>query len=266
MNETQKIIKVVAIALAIFIIVAIVNGIIFGLRVLSGVEFSNEEGVHFEEKYNNVNQIDIDINASEIEIVSGSFLGVEANNVSSSFTSKNQNGKLKIEERKISFWNSNKSGKIIITVPKDKKLLELKVSSGAGKIQITDIISDKLDISQGAGVLKIDNSIFLDTKIDGGAGEITINSSTLQNLDLDAGVGEINLTADILGNSKIDCGVGEINLKLPHESDYYLSLEKGIGNIKINGRTISNDMTYGNGNNKIDIDGGIGSVNIDFQD
>ena len=94
---------------------------------------------------------------------------------------------------------------------------------------------------------------------------MTITNANLNNLDLDMGVGKLSLTSKILGNSKIDSGIGEIDLNLVgNKEDYKLHIDKGIGNVTADGTNLGDDSKYGDGNNYIDIDGGIGSINIDF--
>ena len=79
------------------------------------------------------------------------------------------------------------------------------------------------------------------------------------------GVGKLSLTSKLTGNNKIDSGVGEMNLSLIGTlEDYKISLDKGIGNATINGDNMKDNNTYGTGNSKLDIDGGIGSIDIDF--
>ena len=88
----------------------------------------------------------------------------------------------------------------------------------------------------------------------------------MNNLDLDMGVGKLSLTSKLTGNNKIDSGVGAIDLSLIGSlEDYKISLDKGIGKATISGEDMKDDYTYGTGINKIDIDGGIGSINIDFK-
>ena len=51
-----------------------------------------------------------------------------------------------------------------------------------------------------------------------------------------------------------------------NKENYTIKANKGIGSIKIDGKEVSNDITYGNGENNIKIDGGIGEIKIDFKE
>lgn len=265
MNTVQKVIKGFAIGLGVFIIIAIV-GIIFSIiTLITNVDFLLGKETDFEETYTDINVIDIESSYANIYIKRGFEFKVEAKSVTSKFSSKEKNGTLKITEKRnwLLFWKD--SGDITIYIPNEIDLGELKIESGAGQIEIEEISAKKLDINQGAGTLYINDSTFYDTEIDGGAGEIKITDSVLEDLELDAGVGKVEIEAELIGNSKLDCGVGEINLTLlGDESSYKIKADKGIGNIKIDGNDYNKDATYGNGTNKIEVEGGIGEINVSF--
>lgn len=260
MTNMQKVIKYGAIALAAFIILSIVNGILW--LVFSLTDFSEKE-VDFNETFKDVLKLDIDLSASNLEIKKGEVFSVDAVDVTSSFKAKMRGDTLVVRESTRWFFGKTKAGSIVITVP-DLVLKDLDIDAGAGVIKIDDIKADALELDQGAGTVEIINSMFNKTKIDGGAGKVTVENSTLNNLDLNAGVGKIDIRGIIHGNSEIDCGVGELNLELlDEEENYKLLLDKGIGSITLNGSAYNNN-TYGTGLNKIDIDGGVGSLNINF--
>lgn len=268
MSSVQKIIKIFAIILSVFIILNIVSAIMFGLSMFANIGIRNDkiEVESFSETYQNVNEIDIDAISSNIIIKTADKFRVEASNLKNQFSSKVINGKLKVEERKRWIFANNFAGEIIIYVPEKSPLNKLKIDAGAGKIEIENIIADEFDLNQGAGIVKISNSGFNKTDIDGGAGKIEIISSVLNDLKLDAGVGKIEVEAYIKGKSKIECGVGETNITLlGEEKDYSIVAEKGIGSIRIEGKEQSSSTQYGIGENKIDIEGGIGSINLKFE-
>lgn len=267
MNGFQKTIKIFAICLAIFIIVNIIGGILTFLSIVTGVHFENDtvKVETFAETYTNVERIYVDSASSNIVIKPGNEFKVEANNLKNSFSSKARNGELRVKEEKAWFWNNNASGEIVIYVPHTITLDELKIDSGAGKINIADIKAYEFDLDQGAGVVTIENSKFSKTDIDGGAGEIKVKNSVLNNLKMNAGIGRIEIEAEIAGNSKIDCGIGEMKITLlGNEEDYNIKAEKGIGNIRINSKNQENDINYGNGKNKLKLEGGMGSIEVEF--
>ena len=265
MNKFQKVVKVFAICLGIVIIVNICALILSVFSIGVHIENNNENLKSFEETYEGVEKIELDSVASNITIKQGEQFKIEAN-TKNGITSKFNNETLYIEEKTKFFSNSGLSGEIIIYVPANLNLRELKIDSGAGKLDIDSISSSSFDIDHGAGTLKISNSNFDKVDIDGGAGAIEIKSSNLNNLDFDAGVGKIDIEANITGNSKISAGVGEINITLfGREEDYKINTEKGIGSIKINGVQYNSSTSYGTGVNYLEVEGGMGAINIDFK-
>lgn len=273
MSNFQKVIKVLAICFAIFLIVNIFGIILFGITLLTGIggivyptidtEISEEI---ISETYDDIDKIDIDLTAAELTIKVGEEFKVETQNMKDNFSSKVVNGTLKLEENKKWFWNDNISGEIVLYVPQNENLRELNIETGAGKITIDGISSEKAEIDHGAGVLEISNSSFQNANIDGGAGKIAINSSVLNNLNLDTGVGRVDIEAEITGRSEINSGIGEVNINiLGNEEEYEIIAEKGLGNLKVkNQEQTANLYHYGSGNNVIDVEGGIGNININF--
>lgn len=267
MNNSQKLIKIGAIILAIFLIINIISLIFSGLSWIFGFNLNNNQtNYDFSEEYKNVREIEIDGVASSIEIVSGSKFIVEANNLENKLTSRLRNGVLRIEEKGNIFSNGTKNGKIYITVPKDVTLDELSIDTGAGKFNIQDVSAREFDLDHGAGTLEIEDVHFYSADIDGGAGKIEIKNSILNNLELDAGAGKVEVIANITGKSQINCGVGAVGITLlGNEEDYQITTEKGIGSIKINGTAQKSGTIYGSGSNKLEIEGGIGSIDISFK-
>ena len=248
MNGFQKIVKVFAICLGIVIIVNICIAILSIFSIGNFIEnIDNETVKSFEESYENVEKIDIDSVSSNITIKQGNQFKVESS-TKNGIVSKFNNGTLELDEKTKLFFNSGYVGEIIVYIPGNIILRELKIDSGAGRIDIDSINSSNFDIDHGAGTLKISNSKFNKTDIDGGAGKIDIQ-------------------ANITGNSNISAGVGEINLTLLGSKDVYkISTEKGIGSIKISGEQYDSNQIYGTGVNDLKVEGGIGTINIDFKE
>jgi len=261
MNGIQKVIKYGAIALSIFIIVNIFSFIIY--LTSSIVDYDNNENlVNFSETFENVNNIKIDISSAKLIIKQGDSFKVDAINVNDKFKAKVSDGTLKIKEKRSFFSSNENKSEIIIYVP-NINLDLMDIDAGAGTITIENISINNLELDQGVGTITISSSNFGKADIDGGAGEFKIISSNINNLDLDAGVGKVEIEATLTGKNKIDCGVGEVNINLLGNSDdYKIKTSKGLGSININGESQNNDTTYGNGSNILEIDGGIGSINI----
>lgn len=270
MIKTQRIIKYFAIAFAIFLIFNIISLIMYGIMSL-GTVFdvdNNDSKIQNLEKLEvteNILVLDIEVASSNIIIKEGTTLDIETNN--EYINLKQKNNKVTITEKKRNWLNiNNTNNNLIIYVPSNYIFDEVSIEAGAGKVEVETITTKKLDLDLGAGKVSIDNlTVSQNTEIDGGAGEITITNGNINNLDLDMGVGKLTLTSVLTGSSDIDAGVGEQNLNLIGSIDNYkIILDKGIGASTLDGETIKNSTYYGNGLNLIDIDGGIGSIKIDF--
>lgn len=268
MSGLQKTIKYIAIAFAIYLTFNILYGIMYGISFMGSL-FDNDKNDVTERLDNfeinkNTLLLDIDVSSSSIIIKEGDSFRAESNN--KYINSKQDNNKLYITERKHNLLN-NKDNELIIYIPTDFVIDAVLIDNGAGKVNIEALTTKELYLNLGAGKVDINNlSVLEKAKIDGGAGDLTINAIDIHNLDLSMGIGKLSLTSKLIGNSKINCGVGEMNLSLIGTlDDYEVSLDKGVGNATIDGYNMKDNNTYGMGINKIDIDGGIGSIDINFE-
>lgn len=271
MTTTQKIIKYLAIAFAIFLIVSIIGGV-FGAVGIFGGFFSKKQTVSEMQTYSvteDIKYLDIDISAARIDIKIGDSFSVESNIKNLQVVQKSNRLVIKQEKSaKIIGADKLNDAEITLFIPAKTVFNEVDISTAAGKLTVDSITSSILDLELGAGSATINTlSILGSADIDGGAGQINILSGAINNLDLDMGVGQLNLTSALRGNCSFDCGVGEVNVTLIGTSDdYRLSLEKGIGKIYVDDSTISKTDIIGAGPNHVKIDGGVGTINLKIKD
>ena len=265
MTEFQRIVKYCAIALAVFLIVNIFSGII---GAITGVFLLFGSGSNVGENTTYITgsscqQLKVDIAAANLLITEGTEYSVSGN--IKDLTVTEENGTLVIKEKQKLLNKSSQDAVLKITVPKGYCFTRADISTGAGGVTIENLTADELKLQLGAGEVDIRHlTANRDAEIDGGAGKITVAGGALANLDMDMGVGEVNLTSRLTGDCSLDMGIGETNLTLiGSESDYGIDLDKGLGSITIDGKTF-NRSQYGNGATEVDIDGGIGAINIAF--
>ena len=265
MTTFQKIIKYFALAFAIFLSVSIISGICGALYSVSYFFSGNTTDEMTEHVIgNNFTSLSVNISAAELEIKTGEKFGIETNH---RYLTYKENGEiLEINETR-PFFTSHSGMKVILTIPEENVFDYADINAGAGSVKIDDLRANSLKIELGAGELKARRLDALDkAEIDGGAGSVTISGGHLNNADIDMGVGELNLTTELSGKSSIDYGVGETNLVLVGtDNDYKIELDKGIGEAWLDGKKMSDDSVYGAGKNFIEIDGGIGELNITFK-
>lgn len=271
MTQAQKIIKYLAIAFAIFLIVTIISAIlsgIYGLANALGLRNDNKLVINGTTilgiEDDNVIALDINVAYTNLIIKKGNTLKAETNN--SNITCKQNNQNLQIKEKSHNWFWSNNEGDLIVYIPEDLQFDEVKINAGAGKINIENLNSKELELELGAGETEIKNlNVTRNCNLDGGAGKISILSGTIKNLDFDMGIGETNLTASLNGESSIDAGVGNVNITLLGEKqDYQVKIDKGLGNVSLDGEKLDMSKVYGTGKNYIKIDGGVGNIKVDF--
>ncbi len=204
MNGFQKLVKIFAICLAIFIIFNIFGWIIFGVSFLANIdgEFGKEssiietaegdEQVHIytESEVKEINKMEINVKYAETYITktNNSFITIKGKDLGGNYLEANLiNGKLKIKEEDKWSWNK-KMGQIQIFLPETMFLNELDIETGAGRLNMDDIYAKKFELNHGAGNLEISNSEFTRAEIKAGAGKAEIESCVLNNLKLKAGV------------------------------------------------------------------------------
>ena len=281
MTFWQKVIKYLAIALAIFLIVNIIGAIVSIIGIIGGIAyFTNtitdvkEEIVQESPEYlkqpeviaDNINiedivKFEIEVKYSNLEIKKGDFK-VESNDTNVKCTQK---GNELIVKETGNNWLRNKEGnKVIIYIPENKEFNEIEIDTGAGNIEIESLNTKDLSFSIGAGKVEINNlKVTNEAEIDGGAGKVDILSGEICNLNLDMGIGEFNVCTKLLGNNDIEQGMGKLTIKLTDsQENYTIRTRKGMGSITIDGKEAQNNSIYGNGQNILNIEGGMGAIEI----
>ncbi|MCH5191425.1 MAG: DUF4097 family beta strand repeat protein [Oscillospiraceae bacterium] len=267
MTTFQKVIKYAAFAFAIFLTVSIISGILGAVGVVGGL-FKNDAVLDDMQTYTvseQITSLKVNINAADFTVKQADSFSVESN--LKNLSVEDDNGVLTIREtKKLSGSYSNAA--LILYIPKELVFERADIITGAGRLTVDALSADILNLELGAGEVRIDSLIAVrKADIDGGAGKITIAGGSLNNLELDMGVGQLNLTSAVHGNSEFDLGIGESNIVLiGSKDDYEIEAEKGIGNITVDGKTVSDGGIIGNGANKIEIGGAIGEINLSFKE
>ena len=265
MTTMQKIIKYLALAFAVFLSISIIMGIcgaLFSVTYFFRGNTSDEMTEHV--IGNNFTSLSVDISAAELEIKTGEKFGIETNH---RYLNYKENGEiLEINETR-PFFTSHSGMKVILTIPEETVFDYADINAGAGSVRIEQLLTGSLTINLGAGELKAGRLDASDkAEIDSGAGSVTISGGHLNNAEIDMGIGELNLTSELDGKSSIDYGIGETNLVLTGNSnDYKIELDKGVGEAWLEGKKMSDDSVYGGGSRRVEIDGGIGELNITFK-
>ena len=276
MTEAQRIIKYLAIALAVFLTVAIIGGILSAVGVLGGIFLGGDraetDATGDMKTYavsSGISQLQIRINAADLTIKEGSAFSVESN--LKHLTVEEKNGCLTLKDIttiKLNGSHTYKGAVLTIYVPAGTVFDEIELTTGAGRVSAGELLAETVDIELGAGDAWIDTLVASKSAdLEGGAGRITISGGALHNLDLDMGVGQLNLTAALSGECQLELGIGESNITLiGSRADYALDIEKGIGEVRVDGKVVSDYGSSGNGTAEVEIHGGIGAIYVEFKE
>lgn len=268
MKETQRIIKYIAMAFAIFLASTIVFSIIAGISSIDFIFNGNGENIttdltSYNLEDNDLAYLDINIKSANLIIKKGDNLLVETNNKYISV--RQDQNRVSITEKNHGWFNAY-TGDLIVYIPSDLLFDETNIGTGAGKITINTLNTKKLRFELGAGKVEIETlNVTNEATIHGGAGSITINNGILNNADFELGVGEFQLTSILNGDTSIESGVGSVTLNIVGLADNYkFKVDKGIGSVNVNGTELGDNSIYGTGTQLIDLDGGIGSIKVKF--
>lgn len=259
-NKNNRIIKTFAFILAAIVIISMLGGI-YALCITVFDLFQSNQ-IENQIQYDSLmSSLDIDLKTANLEIKLGDKLLVSTTN--KYVTTYQNNNNIVIQEKKHSLLSKD-NNKVIITVPNNFLLDIVEIDITSGSIKIDKLETKRLNLDLGSGTTKINNLLVTDkTKIDCGSGKFLLNNGNLSNLNLDTGLGDTILNTKIIGNSNIETDIGKLELNLIGSiNDYELTIDKGVGSIKLNNESLKNKSVVGTGNNYLLIEGGIGLTSI----
>ncbi len=266
MTNFQKVVKCFAIVLAFSLIAGMTVGVIRGISAIVKVaDLTTSDGKVEDVKEETIKKIRIKLFRTDLVIVEGESFNAETDN--DDVTVKEVFGTLVVEENSKSIVDSLKKSELVLVIPKGYTFEEIKITTGAGKFGAELLDAEKIDLNFGAGAVTIDKIVSSErTEMTGGAGKIEIRDGKTHNLNFDMGVGKLDYRAEITGESEIDCGMGGVDLiLLGGEENYSVDLDKGLGLVSVNGVSYNDGIDYGDGENKLDINGGVGEIKVNFE-
>ncbi len=266
MTAWEKGVKYAAMGFAIFLAVAIIGsivtavGFILGLSGIDGVE----DEITVYQVSETVTALELEVKAASVEIKVGESFSVESN--LKHLRVKVKDGCLLVEETE-SFGAIYHGAKLVLYVPADAVLERAEISTGAGRLTVEKITAEKLELDLGAGEVILERvKATKSCEIDGGAGAVTVKDSAFRDLTMDMGVGQLVMTAVLTGDCDMDMGVGETRLTLQGDKESYrVKINKGVGSAKVDGSYASDGETFGDGENRVTINGGVGAVDVEFE-
>ena len=267
MTPFQRTVKYLAVAFAIFLIISIISGILGAIGMVFGLAGGSSAGeMRTIPVSQNIHRLDLEISASTLRIVPGDRFCLESN--LKDLNVREDNGTLKISEDRVDLVHSPENLSLTLTVPEGFVFEEADLDTGAGKVEISALSAHKLSLELGAGATEIDGlRADKHAEISTGAGKLTIRNGDLNNLSMDLGVGKVEFTGKLTGSSDVEFGVGESEITLlGSRDDYEIRLDKGLGSATLDGEDMHDGGVYGTGANRVDVEGGVGSIRIRFSE
>lgn len=219
------------------------------------------ENVVSEETFSNVENLKLDIGASEVQIKTGTDNKIHVddsrmkteNVVQKRLSDDSKTLEITTKMRSsFDFKNvRNVKGTLVIYLPRDYKF-------------------DQVDMEYGAVTAEIDGLNAKSLKIESGASGCTIKNADIEELDVETGAGSLDFYGTVEKEVDIDCGAGSVTLNLEGKvEDYNYELDSSVGSIEI-GEDIdlgglSTEKSIDNGSKRtVEISNGAGSVEIRF--
>lgn len=254
-KDAKKFLIYVAAGIAVLAVIALLGSL-----------FSFGTGVGENKTYEvtgEVKSLEVEIGAADFRIETGDEFSVESN--LKNLTFRQTGDRLILREKSIN--KTYNGAQLTIYIPEGTVFTQIDITTGAGKFTAGSLSAETIDFEFGAGEVNIGElNATREADIEGGAGQITIGSGSLRDLSLDMGVGELDLTSKIVGEGELNLGVGDVQITLiGSREDYTVELNKGLGELRLDGENISGGRTIGNGQNDVEINGGIGSIDVSFK-
>lgn len=234
------------------------------------------------QEYNNSNSatldsfssLNIDLNYADLKIEKSDSqdfkIDINYKNENSKVTHEIKNGTLFISDN---YFNKakhhNNRNEIIIYIPEEVKITNLKSYSDYGETKINYLNAERIEIENNMGSIKIENSIFTNSEIDLDMGEFIANNTIFTNLNLECSMGSAKIDGQILGNNELSMDAGSLSLNLNQpKDDTKIKAESDLGSITIDGTKStgfsSEQIINPNGINTIELETSMGSVEINF--
>lgn len=141
---------------------------------------------------------------------------------------------------------------LVILIPNGMQFREVDIEIGASTAEIADILADEISITVGAGEADISNLTAKQFDLEVGAGEATVVQLTVDQLDVEAGLGKVNIALNgVLEeyNYRVECGIGTVV----------------VGTNSYSGLGAEQSVKHEGATKSIDVECGIGEVNVKFQ-
>lgn len=233
---------------------------------------SNQNFIEVYEEYDNVEQVELNLNRGDLKIVSGDKFSFQGNHVNEFDYSCTVNNNILVVNEKSTTNIFDGNASYILTVPSTTSLLKITVNSSRGTVKFNDIGANDVTFNVEKGSLEGSKLIAINLDVDAGMGSVNLHNILSQNIYISSGMGSVNMDCKLNkdnGDLKVDSPMGSVNLRLDNNpADFYFDLANRSSSININGVKATNYKYYNNdigaNNYGLKIGSGVGSVEVCF--
>jgi lia operon protein LiaG len=155
------------------------------------------------------------------------------------------------------------SGTLAFSGPSEEnpmRLDELEINIGSGKLELGNLIVDKIDHKGSSGYVEADTIQANTGSFDMSSGKLNINHYSGA-IDAEVSSGEMNIQIDELsGHSSAKASSGRINIDLPDDADFTLKGKASSGTI--NNEFDLTDSKHGTGKYALDLQVSSGNIHL----
>lgn len=256
------------------------------IAVGNGYSIRDEQRYSFDESYDGVEAIDINIQYGDVRITEGDSFSIKTRDlfIDRDFTSQVSDGVWEITEKGIhevnffglrlpvaSAYGEDYLPDIYITVPEGFEAEELDISIGAGRLRSDNINARTGSFNVDAGEMII-NGLTVPEGSDYsiGTGHMEISDLKAGDISIDCGIGYIEVEGTVIKDNRVKCDIGSVRMELDgDDDDYSYEIGTDIGSIHINGKSYlgkrRNRNIDGGELGSFRLDCGIGSISLDFE-
>lgn len=141
------------------------------------------------------------------------------------------------------------SGQVLVTVPEDAALDEIKISLGVGDATLCELSVNEAELETGVGDLSVIDTAAGEVELNTGVGDVKISGIPAATMDLTTGVGDVT--------ARLDC--------TPEECSWMLT--SGVGPIQVDGTASQLRASKKTPGSSCQLIGstGVGSVTVTFR-
>ncbi len=278
MTGLQKFIKYAAIVFGIYLAITIVWVLLGIAREFVSSSKNNEfrdliesaeeyQGEDISRTYENIKNLDITAEVTELIIKNGDSFKVEGTNIPDRMEIKQDGDTLEISDENLPSSLSNENISITIYIPKDVKLdsIDLEINYVSADIETLNTANLNLDIYDN--YCEIDEIVADSMEFKNEYGNLDIYQAEVGRLSFDSESGIEAVNVKVTETAKIDLEYSDTDMNLIGTiDDYQINYNNQFGNTYITGiRTTSDNSILGTGSAIITLENSNADVYIDFR-